>query len=97
MTTSLNLPDDLVKDIQLRASIEGRAVDETVVELLRAGLAVSAPRGASVAADASMLAERKRIADKFVTGEWGLELAGFEDGRAAERRTAERRNQSWRP
>jgi hypothetical protein len=39
MTTTLDLPDDLVEDIHLRAEKEGRGLDETVVELLRAGLA----------------------------------------------------------
>jgi len=94
MTTSLDLPDDLVEHIRHRASLEGRPVEETVIELLRAGLAASpAP---SVIVDAAMLAERRRIAEKFLTGEWGAELAGFEEGRAADRKAAEHRDVSWR-
>jgi plasmid stability protein len=44
MTTTLDLPDDLVEDIHLRAEQEGRGLDETVAELLRAGLAASPSR-----------------------------------------------------
>src|SRR5258706_15448422 len=39
MKTTLDLPDDLVKEVQLRASREGRELGAAVVELLRKGLA----------------------------------------------------------
>jgi plasmid stability protein len=82
MTTTLNLPDDLVEEIHLRAEQEGRELDETVAELLRAGLAASSSRTpTAVRATASMLEERKRIAEKFRSGEWGVDLPGFEEGR----------------
>ena len=48
MTTTLDLTDDLVEDIHLRAEQEGRGLDETVAELLRAGLAASSSRTATV-------------------------------------------------
>jgi plasmid stability protein len=97
MTTTLDLPDDLVENIQLRAAQEGRAVDETVAELLRAGLAASSSRTAtSVHATASMLEERKRIAEKFRTGEWGTDLSGFEEGRMADRDAAAKRDRAGR-
>lgn len=95
MATTLDLPDDLVEDIHLRAEQEGRGLDETVAELLRAGLAVSSSRTATALhATASMLEERKRIAEKFLTGEWGTDLSGFEEGRAADRSAAEARELS---
>jgi plasmid stability protein len=47
MTTTLDLPADLVEDIHLRAEKEGRGLDETVAELLRAGLAASSARSAT--------------------------------------------------
>lgn len=47
MTTTLDLPEDLVEDIQLRAEQEGRGLDETVAGLLRAGLAASISRTVS--------------------------------------------------
>jgi plasmid stability protein len=97
MTTTLDLPDDLVEDIHLRAEQEGRGLDETVAQLLRAGLAVSSSRTTTaVHATASMLEERKRIAEKFLTGEWGADLTGFEEGRVADRDAAQARDRAWR-
>jgi plasmid stability protein len=95
MVTALDLPQDLVEDIQLRAAQEGRRIDETAAELLRAGLAASS-RATVVNADAAMLQKRKEIVEKFLSGEWGTEFAGFEAGRAADRRSAEARDRSWR-
>jgi len=95
--TTLDLPDDLVEDIQLRAAQEGRRLDETVAELLRAGLSASVARSATVIqADTSMLEERKRIVEKFLAGEWKVDLPGFEEGRRADRETAEIRDRAWR-
>lgn len=96
MTTRLDLPDDLVQDIRLRAAEEGRDLDETVADLLRIGLAAATRPATVIHADASSLKERKRIADKFISGEWGLELEGFEEGRAADRAVAEARTHGWK-
>ncbi|HEV7485914.1 MAG TPA: hypothetical protein VGQ65_09545 [Thermoanaerobaculia bacterium] len=95
MVTALDLPQDLVDDIQLRAAQEGRRIDDTAAELLRAGLAASSPVIA-VNADAAMLEKRKEIVEKFLSGEWGTEFAGFEEGRAADRRAAVERDRTWR-
>jgi plasmid stability protein len=95
MVTALDLPQDLLENIQLRASQEGRRIDDTAAELLRAGLAASS-RATTVTADATMLAKRKEIVEKFLSGEWGTELAGFEEGRAADRSSAAARDRSWR-
>jgi hypothetical protein len=43
-------------------------------------------------ADALQLKRRAQIAQKFISGEWGVELKGFEEGQAAERAAEER----WR-
>lgn len=94
MTTTLDLPDDLVEDIHLRAEQEGRGLEETAAELLRAGLAASSRTNTAVQVSASMLEERRRIAEKFLTGEWGTDLSGFEEGRAADRAAAEARELS---
>jgi plasmid stability protein len=97
MTTTLDLPDDLVEDIHIRAEREGRGLDETAAELLRAGLAASSSRTATaVHATVSMLEERRRIAEKFRTGEWGTDLSGFEEGRMADRDAAEKRDRARR-
>jgi plasmid stability protein len=95
MVTALDLPQDLVEDIQSRAAQEGRRIDETAAELLRAGLAASS-RGTVVNADAAMIEKRKQIVEKFLSGEWGTEFAEFEAGRAADRKSAEIRNQTRR-
>jgi plasmid stability protein len=96
MSTTLDLPEDLVEDIQLRAAREGRGVEETAAELLRAGLAASPMRPTEVVVEPARLEERKRIAAKFLSGEWGVELAGAEEGRASDRNTAEGRDRVWR-
>jgi plasmid stability protein len=83
MTTTLDLPEDLIEDVQLRAAQEGRGLDETVTELIRAGLAASPVRTATVIrADAAMLEARIRAFEGFLTGELGFDLSGFEEGRA---------------
>jgi len=53
--------------------------------------------GASIKQMTSMLEERRRIAGKFLSGEWGAELAGAEDGRTEDRRLAEERARVRRP
>ena len=49
MTTTLQLPDDLARAVQLRADQEGHDVAEEVVDLVRKGLAVSEPAQPAVA------------------------------------------------
>jgi plasmid stability protein len=96
MSTKLDIPDDLAEDVRLRAEEEGRGLDETAAALLRIGLAsLSVQPVTAIRATSSMLEQRKRIADKFITGEWGLELAGFREGRDADRESAEVRARAW--
>jgi plasmid stability protein len=38
METTLHLPDDLAREIELRALHQGRQMDDVVTELLRKGL-----------------------------------------------------------
>jgi hypothetical protein len=88
MKTTLELPDDLVKEVKLRAVYEGKKLKEAVAELLRKGLA-AAPSGypTVVKASKATLKRRKAMTRKFVSGEWGLELAGFEAAQEADRRS----------
>jgi plasmid stability protein len=95
MVTALDLPQDLVEDIQLRAAEQGRPMDETAAELLRAGLAASS-RETVVHADAAMLQKRREIVERFLSGEWATEFRGFEAGRTADRDVAEARDRAWR-
>lgn len=45
METSVNLPPHLLTEVQLRATQEGRPVQEVVADLLQAGMSSAAPRG----------------------------------------------------
>ena len=92
MKTTLNLPDDLVKEVKLRAVNDGMKLQDAVADLLRKGLA-SAPAGCatSVRADKAMLNRRKALTRKFVSGEWGVELAGFEAAGEVDRKSALKR------
>ena len=46
--------------------------------------------------DALTMRKREEIAEKFITGQWGTELAGFESSRSADRAAAEKRGSKWR-
>ena len=94
MTTTLTLPDDLLRQVESHAAREGSDLNDAVADLLRIGLAKAA--SAESAPDESMLQRRREIAEKFISGEWGVELEGFEAGRAADREAARARAQLWR-
>jgi plasmid stability protein len=97
MKTTLDLPDDLVKEVKLRAIHEGKKLKNAVADLLRKGLA-AAPVGSatSVRADKTILNRRKALTRKFLSGEWGVELAGFDAASEADRKSASRRAKAWR-
>lgn len=42
MKTTLDLPDELVREVKLRAVMQGRTIKDLVAELLRAGLGIDA-------------------------------------------------------
>lgn len=46
--------------------------------------------------DALKMRRREEIAGKFISGQLGTELGGFEAARAADRATARTRGQKWR-
>lgn len=50
MKTTLDLPDELVREIKLKAVHEGRKLKDAVAELLRAGLAAGAAKAQGRAA-----------------------------------------------
>ena len=92
MTTTLDLPEDLLEEVRRRASREGRKLDDAVADLLRKALAGSG----QLAVDAAMLEARRQIAEKFISGEWGTELSGFEAARKADRQRANDSDRTWR-
>jgi len=57
---------------------------------------LGAGSGTVVRADKTLLKRRKALTKKFVAGEWGLDLTGYEAAREAERRAAEAREKAWR-
>jgi hypothetical protein len=47
-------------------------------------------------ADALMMKRREMLSRKFISGEWGVELAPFEAGQSKDRRANEKRARAWR-
>ena len=47
-------------------------------------------------ADALCLKRRQELAEKFISGEWGVELKGFEEAQAAEEQVDSRSERRWR-
>jgi len=99
MKTTIQLPDELIKEVKLRAIHEGQKLQDAIADLLRKGLSAGQRGGGKrtiVKADKLMLKRRAELTRKFISGEWGTELAGFEAGRAADRREARERDARWR-
>lgn len=94
MSTSLNLPDELLREVASHAARKGSDIDQTVAALLRIGLDSTAT--ATGGFDADMLSRRRTLTEKFVSGELGVELAGYEEARAVDRRKAAERAEAWR-
>lgn len=44
MKTTLDLPDELIREVKLRAVVQGRTVKDLVAEILRQGLGIAPPR-----------------------------------------------------
>jgi hypothetical protein len=62
--------------------------DSEIKEICRiTGESKKGPAIRKLVADALMLKRRQALMQKFISGEWGVELKGFEEARAAERRT----------
>lgn len=46
--------------------------------------------------DALRLKRREMLVQKFISGDWGVELKGFEAGQAADQQAVTQDEQSWR-
>ena len=46
--------------------------------------------------DALMLKRREMLSQKFISGEWGTDLAIFEKGKLRDRQASKKREQAWR-
>ncbi len=60
------------------------------------GISKKGPAIRKLVGDALMLERRKELSEKFLTGEWGTDLAGYEDARAASRLEARTLSEAWR-
>jgi hypothetical protein len=97
MKTTVDLPAELIKEIKLLAVDEGKKLKDVLADLLRKGLsAAPVGNGTVVKADKAMLKRRKALTKKFVAGEWGFKLAGYEAVREADRRSSAERARAWR-
>lgn len=94
MSTVVTLPDDLMREVELQASREGSNPSDFVAALVRKCLALPAATG--LPTDEATLAQRRALTQRFVSGELGVELAGYEEARAADRRKSAERAQAWR-
>jgi hypothetical protein len=97
MKMTLDLPNDLAKQVKLLAVHEDQKLKDTVAELLRRGLTARAVASPTVVkASKAMLDRRKKVGKKFISGEWGVALEGFEADRTADRKKAAELDQRWR-
>jgi plasmid stability protein len=97
MKTTLDLPDDLVKQIKLRAVNDGMKLKDAMADLLRKGLSTTSPKSMTrVKADKTTVNQRAEMTRKFISGEWGVELSGFEAANTVDRRTSTKRAKAWR-
>lgn len=97
MKTTLELPDDLIKEIKLRAVHQGTRLKDTVADLLREGLRATPGTGSGRPhTDKAGLARRRALTRKFVSGEWGVELSGYEAAQEKDRVAGTKRARAWR-
>jgi len=97
METTLELPEDLLRDVELRSVHDGKKLKDTLLDLLRKGLQADPSNGAiSAPSDEAVMQQRKEVADKFISGEWSVDLPEFEAGRAADREVARKHDERWR-
>src|SRR5258708_7212700 len=97
MKTTVDLPAELIKEIKLLAVDEGKKLKDVLAELLRQGLRAASGEAATVVtADKAILKRRKALTKKFVAGDWGFELSGYEAARKADRRSSAEQARAWR-
>jgi hypothetical protein len=71
--------------------------DSEIREICRVtGERKKGPAIRKLAIDALSLKKREELAQKFIDGEWGVELKGFEDVEAADRQAERQVERRWR-
>ena len=73
---AVKLPAPMIDEVRRYAALHGMSISEVI----REGLDSTArARPAPIVVDEAMLEERKRLLEKFLTGEWSVEFEGFEE------------------
>lgn len=92
MKTTLELPDDLVREIKLRAVMQDRAFKDLVAELLRRSLSAEstiAQRPAPSAYDARIIIDADGLPSFRALSEDAAQMISIEDAQALEQRALE--------
>jgi hypothetical protein len=79
----------------MKITVEISASD--IEEICRVtGESKKGPAIRKLVADALMLKRRERLAQKFINGEWGVDLKGFEEARLADHHAGHEHETRWR-
>src|SRR5436309_414147 len=71
--------------------------DSELLEICRVtGERKKGPAIRKLVSAALQMKRREQIVEKFISGEWGVELKGFESGQAADRKADAERARRWR-
>lgn len=71
--------------------------DSEMAEVCRfTGESKKGPAILRMVSSALMMKRREKLSQKFISGEWGVDLAGFEEGRARERIVSDGQSKAWR-
>ncbi len=71
--------------------------DSDIKEICRVtGERKKGPAIRKLVADALMLKRREELAQKFINGEWGVELKGFDAAQTADRDAEKQSEKRWR-
>lgn len=71
--------------------------DSDIKEICRmTGQRKKGPAIRQLVTDALLLKRREKLAQKFIDGEWGVELKGLEAAQAADRDADRQRDKRWR-
>ncbi len=71
--------------------------DSDIKEICRVtGESKKGPAIRKLVADTLMLKRREKLAQKFISGEWGVDLKGFEAAQAADKKGENRDEERWR-
>ncbi|HEV7404810.1 MAG TPA: hypothetical protein VGO11_17845 [Chthoniobacteraceae bacterium] len=77
------------------AELKEKVVDLTPAELEELGQIIEAARPQVRRATPEMLAERRRLSEEIMRGEWNAELAGYEGAQARDREKNKELHRRW--